>query len=728
MATAALAIALDHAQTRVKQKPVSVMCEEGDWQPALFSNAAIEPVTGMAILRPRCWETTWFTSNTSPYDKLGKTGYSGITSAAWAEDDPTGVGGGKYLTAITNAAIGEIPLTVAALDMNQGVALSWYCYGDGSDFISLECGWGNTAGVSSGTDEVSFRFYASGKVEVYLSGTFKMEGSISGSGTGANMANSRVDVMILPCRFREIVVVSNQGNGFTYIRDDIPDTDPGTAGAWPVITPNTKFWWKVPSPGFPKVQCAPLKFATSGYVVSTKTAFKRPPPSGATRSTYSLTFAHLPYVSDATQSGTVSSAPVTDALGTFTPDGSAAECRIKISMTGNGKATPSVYGAMVQYTGTNANTPAVNTDVTSYCTEASISVPDNPSDVALDLTLKSPAAIEALGATGLRTQANRPVSAKFGTVWLLNGRMEAPEWDEAIADNLRRYTFSLRDTFKAMERIIFDDPIPLDGQTVTKALQMCLAYAGMTSARWDIEDPGITIPVVPGDGYGLMIQAGDTVAEWVRRLCETYCATWIYGIKPYSDVTKFYLKAPATLGTTPKATLYATQAQAVAAGASARFGVFQGFHEAILEPEANELYVTGIDPRTGRPIVKAVRDAASMDPATVVGSRPSNWVGEVLTVGYYDPALMDDAAVSAAATLMQTRLFRVRRVVEWQSEMLFEAATDLPLWRGDVVRLVFSDASYKDYRITAFSATLKSEHNVGTSKHTRPARYTGEEL
>jgi hypothetical protein len=716
-----LQVVLEHGQTRVKQKPVAGLVGPEDWDYGTFVNCVQEEITGDVILMPRCWEEGFYTSNVAPYDKLGLADFTSLTAASgaapgWIEHDPTGVGGGRYLMA--PAGFGETATTLESYSQNQAFHLSWFSYGEGSDFEVIRCGWGGTPGEH--TAGVALRFFASHKVQLWKNGEFVGEGSLKGSG-GGTLQNTRIGVMLLPCRFRELLIVASNAEGFLHAFDDIAPTD--TAAA---ITPAGKFWVSFPSGGTPDFQLAPLKFATSGTAESLPSAFKRPPALGALPAFRAFHFG-----------GT---APVVSLPG-FTPDNNVRDFRIRVELSGDGSTTPFLRGATAQYPAITGQTPALNLDLNPFITRMNFAVPDDAGGVEATLTVKSPARLEEMSGARLRAIGNMPVSIGFGGLRILDGRTDGPEWEEALEDQVRRMTIPIRDAWKTLERTIVDDPTPLDGMTFRNALRWLLEYCALYSASgFDVPEVATEIPFSPSEDWGTLIESGDSCAEWIRRLCDTYAANWLYGFKPGVSGITFYAKPPAGFGTAPKLTLYTTyDAALLAYGENARSRWLTSFKENVLEPEGNELYVTGMDPGTGRPIVRVVRDTASIDPTLAITARPRNWQGEVLTVGYYDPSLNTDEAVEGAAELMGRRVMSDRRLTQFGCEMLFYNAglgTWLPIWRGDVVRIVNPAVSpvSADYLIR--SLTCDRFKDIGWDQvsgndnpfASRPTTYVAEEI
>jgi len=189
------------------------------------------------------------------------------------------------------------------------------------------------------------------------------------------------------------------------------------------------------------------------------------------------------------------------------------------------------------------------------------------------------------------------------------------------------------------------------------------------------------------------------------------------------------ITSPSTLDDTPKAVLYSSRADALTGGVAEDDvwkALFRSYDEHRLEPEANDVRVTGRDPRTRLPIQAFYRDEASQTPSTAPASRPTNWVGEVRRFGWVDPALPSIGACDQAVSLLANRLTRSRLMAEFESEFLIDEATGVPLWKGDAVTL----DGKGDYRILAISTRFVKEPSAADSDdwQWRPTRYLCEKL
>jgi hypothetical protein len=724
----ALSLIFDHAQMRVDQERVCVFFQasrdnpngvfskhQSQWSEIHYSDFFIDPITLTGMLCPAPEYDDWYTSSAGIYAKLGIADLAlsggGSLGANWREQEPSGR---KWLWNETNAASPEGVVTVASYLKNRAFFIAFFAHGDGSDFEQFLCGWNSTADYLSG---VGLRFFSSGEVFVYKDGVIVGTGKITGGASRQKMAGQWVEVYLIPFRRKELLVLSKNGDGFTVILEDIADDDPD-----PTITPATNFWAKVPA-GTCSIQMAPLQFSSAGSACS-KTLGLAEPRSGTP--TYEAVY-------DPPFAGTTSVAlSLRDAADpSLAYDGLDQTCRMKFDLTGDGAYTPFVYAGTAEFEPVLTTTADEPVDLTDKAQSIELSVPENPSGVELNVEFLDP---DALGLTGVLAHSNRPVKLLVGSVIVFGGRTEPAEYDPTAFAESSLVRMGARDYWKKLETTRFRDPMPLEGTTITDALERVLSVAGVEAANTDIEAETFELPLSPSPSTGewaTLIEPDEegTPAHWVERLIETYCATWIYGFKPTLTGTKFMAKSPDEIGTTPLATLYSKRSDAIAIGLhtaeeASRF-VYRRARQTALEPEANDVRVTGWDGRTQRAIQSYYPDAASQDPGLAVVDRPENWLGEVRSLGIFDPMITSQEACDRAATIIFDRVSRVRRMCEWECDFIL--GTDgVPAWRGDCVEL----DGIGTFRIVSLSVRFERDYDDGAGVVWRwyPARYVGEKV
>ena len=742
MALDPVTITVDHAQKRMSRDRLSILAQgsyEGTngrvcgWHPTLFSNVWCDPITFTLMLRPLQLSENWHTLATGSYARLTKSSFTFANSSKWS-DSSRDFNGDTWLVADNCSS--EWALTTSTWAKNRPWFISWMSFNTGSDYYKeIEFGWNSTASGASGP---SMRVYSNGKVEVWEDGALLGSGSIGGNSqasqapdqNGASTAGQWTTLLVIPFRKREILFYSpTTGGGFTWVFDDIDEDD-----ANPTITPATKFWFMRPS-GSANVQCAPITFATSGYACSDLQSFALPPETGRTVDT--RLYSDVPYYGT---SSVAASLVETDGSTVFVPDDVLIEALIKVSFTSDGTCTPFVYGALAAYgpefTDTDdseqADIPLIANDGEAVASDLRLTVTERAGDTRFSFTVRNP---DGSGIAGIDTISNRPVLVKIGTQYLMDGRNEPPHKAFGMNAELHTLQFDVRDWWVALERYRFQEPVPLDNVALKDALEWILGTVGVDSSLIDIEDPAYTIPSVSGTQsgeWGTCIKAGDTAAEWIERLFETYAGNWFYDFVPTATGIKFVAKSPASLSETPDLELFDTWQDsydwfisnsytADQARNSAPILVINTFRTDALAPECNEVRVTGHDPRLDKPIQAYKRDLDSIDAELLPSMRPANWLGELSRFALGEPSLTTQASVERCVELLFPRLTSSRNMAEWDGKMLFKEDGS-PIWKGDCV-----EYNSVNYRITALTVDFIKEPNSDDFA-VRNAHYVAEQI
>lgn len=734
-------VTIDHAQPRVVNSNITSVVTgiyETDqaavkpalgWDERLGStqdgeiSTFLSKVTGTLMLRPGPLFQEWDASATGIYARLAKSAFTFNDSSKWVERDDAGTGFSKFLALKDSAAVSadRTAVTTATYAKNRGfyIALFNYAWND-SKAIALKCGWNSSASDASG---VSIVVYANGEVEVKKDGNLVNRASLKGQNVQAQEANNKiVSLTMIPCRQRELLIVTNQGGEFTTVFDDIEEDDPD-----PTITGATNFWFEVPE-GAAAVEVAPLKYPTSGWRPSIISSKLRAPGAGQVPYTFLL------------GAGTASVVQASDGATAFTPDGTTKQWRFRVDLTSDGDSTPFVHGGFIDFESEIADTDAgAEQDITASVVELSLDIPENPSGQTWTIRAKNPESIDPGGLNQFLNIANRPVLIEFGGQTVLDGQMTAPQYDVSTTDATTFATFQARDMWVRLENYRFTDVLPLDGFLLEEAIAFLLRAAGVPDSYHDIEATGVTLEGPEGSGsradWQVKVEVGDTAAEWIERLHEAHAATWFYGFAPTPDGMKFRFVSPETIGETSALTVYESIEDAEADGLYpddpekrwtqvVRSAKFES-----LDPEANRITVTGIDIRNRRPIVVVYEDQNSIDPTLAAPDRPDNWLGETREYGFQSPLLTTQALCEAAAEKLADRLTKRRYMAEIECEMLVHPDTLLPIWRGDVVTIYGKG----DWRVISMSVQMEKEPDPEIvddelNSHFRPARYVLEQI
>lgn len=681
-----VSIAVDVPQPRVVGDRLAKVFTGRDWDlPSSVGGVGVEFVAFTGMLMPLPYTANWLTTTTGNYARLRKSQLSIAASSAWTEFERSYTGN-WYVHSLNS----NIPVqTSQSFERNRPMWLSWFNYNVGNEtFVVMECGWGED------TDwEVSLRFWSDGNVEIFRNleqvGSAKInEKSFYPSGLGPQqfdngapgkiMANETVDVVLIPGRRRELLVLSNQGGGFNFLFEDIDPNDPD-----PTITGPGPFWFQVPQ-GQATVQLAVLHFETEGYLLSPPFSFREPPNSGEPHT--ELISYDLPGYG--TQSVEVSLRE-TNGTTLFVPDGDLQEARVRVDLQGDGDSTPFVHAATTAFDALTADSIDATFVLDDWWMQAELEVPEDPEGVSLRVTLNNPEEIEAAGATDLRGTGNRDIEAKLGAVTFFIGRTLDPEWDEGPSADTTDLILEARDRTIVQARYRIQDPEPMDGANFSNAIEFFARMPGFSATDMDIGFIDYSLPSIDANsagGFALMPEVGDTPIQWIRKFHEEFAQTCFWGWVPTAEGVLFRFKKPEQLGTDSQITVYLTDAAAQADGrpyGDTHRWIYD-WKPKVLQPEANDIYVVGRDPRSLLPIVGHFRDHASIDPTVAPPNRPPDWVGEIRAYSWVDPSLTREGDVAYALGNFADVLPRRRFVAQMRSQFL-RRPDGAPLWRGDVL-------------------------------------------
>ena len=253
--------------------------------------------------------------------------------------------GSYWQTSTANAWI-----KTATLAKNRGVFLGWHNYTAGDEFLQYTCGWGTTTDTTNG---VVLEVYSKGKIKVYKDGLIVKTIHLSFTADDLNW------FMLIPARKRELFIILNGIGGEVILFTDISETD-----ADPTITPAQKFWVKNAT-GSLDVQVAPLKFQTSGDIITPVTSFSHAPDAAAVAETWANpaifggTTAYHIYGAPA-YAGTftlTASLRNEDNSGVFVQNSTNTKCRLKIAFSaGDGIYSPFIYGISTAFKSEFINT------------------------------------------------------------------------------------------------------------------------------------------------------------------------------------------------------------------------------------------------------------------------------------------------------------------------------------------------------------------------------------
>lgn len=690
----------DVPESRIEYDRIVLSVDGTTWDRSLADGIWVDPITRTAMLAPLPTTDAWATTFTGDYARLAKADYTLASPSDWYEV-PRRAAADIYLESATMAKA----TTVDTYDANQPFFISFYIPGveDLGEQTVFKCGWGTEGAAGA----VTLRIRANGSIAVYkaasLVGVYSLEGGLKrpGDTKGApqSIAQKTVNLLLIPCRRRELLVVSSWGTGFSHV---FPDLDAFLTDN--EITPSGTFWWQAPV-SWASCQLAPLMFAESGVIYGQLTQMRYAPVFG-------MAFGGLTAY-DKIGTGVLETGQfdiVESDLSDYVPDGSIDLVRLKLSLGGDGGSTYGVYAIDAFTDPTLTATADDPYDITTRIHSLSLSVPEN-GPVTGRLTAHNPAGLIADGLPLADTTGDRPFRLAFGSVDILRGTTGKPtrEYSKGnstgIADKL---TWDLFDREQMFRQKQFFSALPYDDILLVDAIEDLMKLGGFPASDYLGSSDTFYLPYTPAVSLGqfeLVPERGQTIAEWLDKFHSTFAATWKRGWVPTLGGYKYLFMDPDDFSLTPVMALYQRTTDADAGGVAGALQPYRVIRNLVVErqeAEANQVIVIGQDPGTLSFIAAQYDDAASQAPATAPASRPTNWRGFVASVTITNPAITNQDAADRALSIATDRLTVERIVATWESDMLVHSGNDRPLWKGDTIRLAnVGNSGYVDYQIIA---------------------------
>jgi hypothetical protein len=744
-----LSVEVDIAEPRVTTPRYVVAGEGSTWATdKSTSGVFVDAVTGTAMLAPLPTTAAWKTTHTGNYARYRLTDYNAFTTPGnWSE--MTVKNAGDYY--ITSKGDFQRAVTNVLLPMNQPMYVSFFMSGtkDASQNLVFECGW--NYGISTQT---GLKVYGNGAIEVTRGGLVQekydsTKGDIRPGGMklySSSPANTYVSLLLIPCRRRELMVLTNYGTNFSHAFSDLALDVPYDQNT-NAITPAGYFYWQVQTPNQVTVQVAKCRFATSGTVVGGKTSLRSVPPVGTTFSGWTAgadrigpngsTIGATTYVIN--ENGTA-----------YNPSAPQAEVRAAVALTGDGLATWGVYAINLFSAPEVDETAPDAVNITDYVSKCSISV-DEEGKAELTLEANFIRLFHETTMPNILTTAYRPVvvSIQKGNTTMLDifrGTLDTPDIQHVDGDEnggLTKLIFKGRDRSLGLELTTLLDSVPYDGSDLDDAIADLLTIAGYTASDYYINVDPFVLPYNPSVSTGqwsLAPERGDTVAKWLNQLYDDYAKTHYRGWWPSLSGYRYNFVQPSVFSNTPVLKLYDSTSGALSAVPpvpatllSAR--TIRSFSRKYESPEANNIQVLGYDARLDKPFFANRNNVTSQDPTIIPSLRDREWLGRIVTVIHTNASATTQAAVDRCADVLEDRLFPGRDLAEWECDFLIDNSNDRPLWIGDVVRINFSavyfayeyESNYADYRIIAIPS-IDFIFEPTTGKSVRKAKYRGERI
>ncbi|RYZ93560.1 MAG: hypothetical protein EOP06_00530 [Proteobacteria bacterium] len=718
---------IDNAEPRVKRDLLWLTLTGTDWRPSIIegdetdsttsTNCYVDPVSHIAMLQPLQLAEGWHYEHDGIKAKYGLGQFSVSDPNQWREIDNVSEGD-TYIESIDD--IGAQSVTCNAFSgKNQPAYFSTFVYNSGNDvFIQAELEWEN------GT---FLRLWSNGQIEVWRGQRFIKSYSVNakhkGDKTADQQNNSTLDLCIFPFNTRDLLVSTNAGGGFVHTFSEIEDgsDDPITEG---------KVTLHFPSEGKTRFQFASVVFATSGTLLSRKAVFRTPPASSQSQSDY-LYFDANGTGFNANNANLVSASNPSSA---FVANDENVEFRVKVTLSGNGTKSPYIYAWSGGYGQEHADTDdSEAVDLMPYVEALSFACDANGKGAQLNFAMREPSTLPFAQPT---IGSNRPILLRWNDKDIFRGRTAPPEvtWGKSFGDDSRDLvSFTASDYWKVLEGYLFSDPIGLDGWRLDDALKFLFEMCGFGPA-WLVL-PDFDDFEIPRSGrlaqnrWGSQIQVGDTPAQWISRLLDTYAGNYSYGWKPHSDGYYKYIVEEPNQDQAESITVFDNLEAAKAVDEiKSIYRVFAGYHQQELEPEATVIFVTGRDSHTDQPIFVVYEDVDASNPTLAPSSQPENWLGEQRKFGYIDPGVCSIEAAEYVADILFERLTKKRYIGEFQSRFLIDD-DDKAIWRGDVIKA----EGLGRFRITSISVDILKDYDPDVPENAgfrnwSTASYTGEYL
>jgi hypothetical protein len=671
-----------------------------------LDNTYVEPISKTLMLAPMVTLPAWSTSTSGLHARTRKTDFTLTETAKWKEEQVKLAGDYYLMGEGLGANSGGVSVTTFAKNRGWYVGFHVYSPGD-ADQVELEVGWGSSVGD---TASVSLKFWAFGKVDIYKGGVLVDTGTYSGSRGSANQAGQFVQILLIPCRFRELLIVGlSAGDGHKTVFEDIADTDSS-----PTIVAASNFWFRKPNGATCRVQLAPLKFPTSGSAIGAKTVWKRAPQTGEAVSTS--------YLRDVPFYGTsATGAEFLDSTGAaWVSNGTRKSGNIRVNLTGDGTATDFVHFATATVSPRLASTPNSAKSLVNFTRKLSMVFDESLQSTKFTAEIVDPSeAQSSLPVPALLTQSNRPFEIKEGTALIakltslpMKSSLEAnSEAEVARFEALPEIVRKLLDT-----RI--DDPYPGDGLLIENFFNYVCSACGLESSEYYCSPSGFTLEFggSPSEGeFGTQVQAGASGFETLSQLHQDLCATWFFGLELSATGLRLALLSPSEMESTPAIDMYLDEATATAD--SKPNNVFYEWERGTIEAEANDIWVTGFDPRTRRPIVVHKADTASQAPTTAVGSRPGNWIGGIRKYGLQQRQFTSVAVCTRSAEILYDRLTPAK-AIRTAEGIAMKDGSGVYIARGRMIR-VWEESAWVKYRVISARIESFSEHSDFGSPHRR---------
>lgn len=766
---------INHRQRRLGKELLNTIAFAEDWDLSLSSGAFVDTeIANVAMARPLPLSSQWSVGPaTGNYARFTLASYLtggayGITASEWMEDNYR-FDGDKFI--VSKGALNNPVYYGTAVGANQPYYVEFLSYNTGNQvFKQFSTGITRTLGDLDGS--IRLDYWTNGKLLFYRNGTYvktfhieqekaskaldrnkqsrqdsNRETYSSAGNTGTpKHSNKYIGLLIIPMANRGLLVFNTVGRGCLIHFDDIDYLDEDSY----ITSASSYLWWQVHS-GQQKVQMAKCYFEqTCSLIASTNTFLQNPdrrqPQDIKVYCSYTGTGSRNTAEANITKKYVQPNS--IDNL--FVQNGVNYQGRIRIDFTNDGTYTPLIAAAECTMRPLEAYTSNEPYDITSKTTECTLDVPEDFNPAKVSFTCKEPYEIEQ--ATGNLAITNKPIrllaehsSTKQVRIWA--GRTQPISFKDNISDKTRRLVTPGIDATEALKNYIFDEPVILGKYYLDEAFEFLLdcighnltdvqpMYNPTTGERINLTDSWAkrrnqsNFP--DQHAFQYQIEVGDTAYEWMMRLFKDFIPDGMMCFRPtlirgQYDYT-FWVRPSWDLPTTTMKDIYVHDGKLkLDPRRKHPFHDICTYYGIIgTEIGCNRAGVMGLDYRTQQPIIAYKNDYSSQNVSATVAQRPDNWLGEVRKFHLGSDRLSTQTHVNEATKRLLERGSKHQLMCAFDCpNMLFDKDTDLPLWKGDVIKI----AERALVRITSLKTNFqRANPDVGRNQGVwySPTSYTG---
>lgn len=739
------------------------------WQ--FKSNTWVDPITGTLKLMPLQLTPEWESTFNGDYARRATTDFT-FSEAKWIGTRLIdGAGDDFYITNTSPLTADSTIITNTSMGRNAGIYLKLFVTSTSSERVELfEAGWHNDVGEvvadydvdnDDDVDEddvpvppkcLSFKYYTNGTIKIYEDGELTGEYDISGNKTSEQTNNKYISLLITPHRIRDLLFVSDAGTGFVHELSLYEDTTLNQE-----ILPDLKFWIKCKQVSF-TFQLTKLIYKTSGYAIGYTTKFNTPPlpyptpdssvpPAPGQQSLIlsqiwsalkSTIVVPTHIITDLVEFNNYATVFVSNGTTDVLPKGKQkANLRVRLS-TPDKYYTPEVYCAIAEFLPVLGDIDDLENDITNLLrANWTLAVSDSLSETEVNVTISNPKDAEFV-VLDLLSVKNRAVELRMGNDPDLEDEEEIPDLTilkfrtvpidstEGVSNESEVGQIKLIERFQyILSNFIFKDKLILDASALHTAFIKICTEAGLEETELDIPDMGYTLETSPDVSHGefsYCISKGDKAIDWINKLYDEFCGNFFKGVRLTITGPIFTIKDIADLPNTPAVTIYHDDVDITDRDDVWKLACRE-FKPTTLPLESNDVWVSGLNPKTRKPMIVNLKDVESCDVTTAVGDRNEFWYGEEKPYAFQSQFIRTVDSLKRTALLLFDRLSVNNQVAEFTCEMLF-TDENIPVWRGDIVNI----DPFGWYRIQSVDMTSAREPSTTSPLPSRKTTYIGKKL